>query len=210
MPKIKKASAKKHVITSCGVKILKSSHQYIKDLKAQGYQPEIYGHRVWQSGFVLMNYLKKHPLPKRTSVMELGCGWGITSVFLAKQYRASVTAVDADKHVAAYLALHANLNEVQVKFKRHRFEQITTKQLKGQHTLVGSDICFWESMENTLYNLVRRALRAGVQQVIIADPGRSPFWQLSERCQDKLHAKVVTHSINKPSPAEKYLLVINQ
>ncbi|MDE1465545.1 class I SAM-dependent methyltransferase [Spartinivicinus poritis] len=209
MPKLTTPSSK-HMITSCGVKILKGSHQYIKGLKAQGYQPAIYGHRIWQSGFVLMNYLKKHPLPKRTKVMELGCGWGITSVFLAKQYHASVTAVDADKHVAAYLALHAYLNQVQVEFKRNRFEKISTKQLKGQHTLVGSDICFWESMDDTLYNLIRRALKANVQQIIIADPGRSPFWRLSERCQTKLNAKMVSHRINKPTPTEKYLLVINQ
>lgn len=65
-------------------------------------------------------------------------------------------------------------------------------------------------MEDTLYNLIRRALRANVQQVIIADPGRSPFWYLSKRCQAKLNARVVSHQIKRPATIEKYLLVVSQ
>ena len=40
------------------------------------------------------------------------------------------------------------------------------------HTLMGTDICFWDEMTTPLFELIQRARAAGVEQVLIADPGR--------------------------------------
>lgn len=43
---------------------------------------------------LLEELMEKHPLPKGSTVMDLGCGRGVTSVFLAKEYGLHVFATD--------------------------------------------------------------------------------------------------------------------
>ena len=60
-----------------------------------------------------------------------------------------------------------------------RFEKLTQARLADVDIVAGADICFWDELTPVLYNLIRRSLRAGVKQIIIADPGRSPFYALA-------------------------------
>jgi hypothetical protein len=41
-------------------------------------------------------------------------------------------------------------------------------------------------MVDPLYSMIEKAVKAGVQQVVLADPGRPPFVKVSERCCEKL------------------------
>ncbi len=43
---------------------------------------------------LLEELMEKHPLPKGATVMDLGCGRGVTSIFLAKEYGLHVFATD--------------------------------------------------------------------------------------------------------------------
>lgn len=195
-------------IRTHGVTALLTSHAEIQRLKRAGHYPSIHGNKIWRSCFALIDYLHYHPIPDGSKIMDVGCGWGLTGVYLAKRYGAQVIAIDADDDVEPFLALHAEVNGVDVTFRQQRFQQITSAELKGVHTLVGSDICFWDELTKALYNLIRRALRAGVKQVLIADPGRPPFWDLADRCVQQLDAEVIDKRISHPVKTSKQLLLV--
>ena len=46
-----------------GLKILNAGHPSIRKLKSQGFQAEIHGNKFWNSSFLVMDYLKRNPLP---------------------------------------------------------------------------------------------------------------------------------------------------
>ena len=60
-----------------GLKILNAGHPSIRKLKSQGFQAEIHGNKFWNSSFLVMDYLKRNPLPQGIRVLEIGCGWGL-------------------------------------------------------------------------------------------------------------------------------------
>ena len=156
-----------------------------------------------------MNYLKMHPLKKNARVLEIGCGWGLLGIFCAKNFSAKVTGVDADKNVFPYLQLHSEINGVQVETEQSSFERLTKKRLADFDVILGSDICFWDEMATTLYNLTKRSLQAGVKQIIISDPCRSPFTELASRCkQDFPESRTITRRLSKPVRASGDLLII--
>lgn len=199
---------KPHLIQSHGIVALRSTHPEVRRLKRQNAYHAAHGNKVWRSSFVLMDYLMTHPIPRRVQVMDLGCGWGLSGIFMHKQFDAQVTGVDIDPGVIPFLSLQANLNQCQIQFKRQDFARISVKQLSPCHTLIGADICFWDSMSNTLFNLIRRARKAGAHQILIADPGRPPFWNLVERCSEAWGSQYITHSIQEPFKTTKYILVV--
>jgi predicted nicotinamide N-methyase len=193
-----------------GLRILNSSHPDIKRLKREGYVAELHGNKFWNSSFLIMNHLKRHPLKKGARVLELGCGWGLLGIFCAKNFSARVTGMDADKNVFPFLKLHSELNGVRIKTEHGTFEHLTKRRLSSFDVVLGSDICFWDDMSITLFNLIKRSLRAGVKQVIISDPCRSPFTDLANRCQDRLpNAYTVARRMSKPVRASGELLIVD-
>jgi len=209
-----------------GVYALRASHAGVRRLKRQLGNHSAHGNKVWRSSLVMMDYLYDNPLPDGSRVMDLGCGWGFGGIFLAKRQRAMVTAVDIDPSVEPFLNLQAATNGIetvteltapgQLCFQPGRFEKLSQQQLGGQHTLIGADICFWDELAELLFKLIRRALKGGCQQIIIADPGRPPFWGLVDRCIEVLDGRhgvevgVLTRRIYAPLKTEKYLLKITQ
>lgn len=195
-----------------GLKILNSNHKDIRRLKREGHVAEIHGNKFWNSSFLIMDYLKKHPLEKNVRVLEIGCGWGLLGIYCAKQFGAKVTGIDADANVLPYLQLHAELNEVEIEAKRMTFQQLSVEKLKGFDLILGADICFWDEMTGLLFNLTRRALKAGVKQVIIADPCRPPFTALAERSLEAYDdkAEVVEKWLKRPVHASGELLIVNK
>ncbi len=195
---------------SHGLTILNSNHKEIRRLKREGHTPEIHGNKFWNSSFLIMEYLKKHPLKKSTRVLEVGCGWGLLGIYCAKQFQSKVTGTDADPHVLPYLDLHAEINKVNVTSEKATFNQLTEERLKNFDVIYGADICFWDEMTRQLFNLARRAQKAGVKQMIIADPCRPPFTELSERCQKKFaDVEIEAKWIGKPVRASGELLILN-
>ena len=49
-----------------GVKVLNSNHKDIRRLKREGHIAEIHGNKFWNSSFLIMDHLRKHPLKKRS------------------------------------------------------------------------------------------------------------------------------------------------
>src|SRR5699024_5053080 len=82
-----------------GIKILSPQHPSIQALLAQNLEPVMHGDKVWDSTYVMMDYFTASPPPVGARLMDVGCGWGLLSVFAAKKLGMEVIAVDADSDV---------------------------------------------------------------------------------------------------------------
>ncbi|MFN3713307.1 MAG: class I SAM-dependent methyltransferase [Alcanivoracaceae bacterium] len=195
-------------IHSRGITVLKPSHSLIRKLKRELPEPCIHGDKVWDSSWLLMDELRRHPPAPGSTLMDLGCGWGPLCMFAARRLEQNVIGIDADRGVFPYLELHAQINGVAVETRQRRFEKLGRAELTGVDTLAGADICFWDELTPVLFRLIRRALNAGVERILIADPGRDPFYQLAERCQKAFTARVVERKTSTPKAALADLLIV--
>ena len=120
------------------------------------------------------------PVNDCRQAIELGCGWGGLSIFCAKHFEVSVTAVDLDPAVFPYLGVLADINDVKITQSVKNFTKLTGKFLGEAELIVGSDICFWNSLVKPLALTVNRALSSGTKRIVISDPGRPTFYEFCE------------------------------
>ena len=200
----------RHWIDYLGVKALRSTHPGVRKLKRlQRGHNSAHGNKVWRSSFVLMDYLTTYPPEPNSQVLDIGCGWGLPGIFLAKEYGVRVTGIDIDISVQPFLALQASANACHINFEARGFESLSKEELTAYTTIIGTDICFWDDLAQPLFEMIGLALESGVARVIIADPGRPPFWDLVELCMTTLDAEVVTRRIYQPWKTEKFILLVN-
>ena len=178
MPKLVRVP-ERNVEHAYGVYLLSYEHRLIKRLR-RDHQPTIHGQKSWESAYLMMDYLSHHPLPKKGQVMEIGCGWGAISVFCARKYGSKVLAVDLDPAVFPFMNVHSHINAVEISHRCADFSKIKGRELGQYQTIVGSDICFWDSLVKPLVNLATRALKNGAEQIVIADPGRPTFYEFCD------------------------------
>lgn len=196
---------------SFGLLLPTSKHQAVKALKSKNSTPCIHGNKVWLSSFALMTHLEHYVFIKKDHVLEIGCGWGPITCFLnTHKKKVKVTGLDADKHVEPYYRLTQKLNhQSPINFVHSSFEKIDHHFLAHFTILAGSDICFWDSMTNTLFELIQKAVKTKkIKHILIADPGRQPFWDLVDLCEDKFNAELHTIKLKKPKSSEKYILEV--
>lgn len=198
-----------HSIDYLGIKALRSRHPKIRKLKRQQQGHSAHGNKVWRSSFVLMDYLTTYPPTIASKILDVGCGWGLTGIFLAKKYSARVTAIDIDPSVEPFLQLQASVNKCDIAFQARSFETLTQADLSTYDSIIAADICFWDEMVGPLIDFIHLATESGVKKITIADPGRPPFWELSEYCTQSLGAEIVTRRIYQPWKTEKFILSIN-
>lgn len=187
----------KKEINAYGIKVLLSRHPAIRQLKKSN-MPMSHGNRFWWSSWLLMDYLKKTGLTKGSHVMEIGCGWGLAGIYCAKRHGARVTGIDIDGDVLPFAKLHAEINNTDVTFIKKGFDGIRIKDLRGVDILLGADICFWDSMTDSLKRLIKRAKKAGVRMVLISDPIRSPFEALCKYFTEGRGGEVLDWIANEP------------
>ena len=179
MPKLQRLP-EEHIEFAYGIFLLQHSHRLVKALKRR-HQPSVHGTRTWGSAYLLMDYLQEHPPAKNRKVMELGCGWGATSVFCAQQFGSKVTAVDLDPAVFPFVDVFAEINSVSLTNKCADFSRLAGPFL-GQHPLIiGGDICFWDNLVKPLKLLINRAIKNGTKRVVLTDPGRPPYYELCDQ-----------------------------
>lgn len=191
-----------------GVIMPTASHPAIRRVKRQGVYPSIHGNKLWKSSCLLIDYLKKHPPEHCRSVIDVGCGWGVSGIWCAKALGAQVTSVDADPDVFPFLEASAALNGVATTPLVSRFEQLSTRQLAQFDMLIAADICFWDELVTPVYNMVNRAVNAGVKQIVIADPERSTFFEMAQRCVDRHCADIIDWKTRSPIKASGALMII--
>jgi len=189
------------------VRLLFSQHPEIRKLK-QFNAPSVHGNRLWKSTWLLIDYLHRRGLPEGVRVMEVGCGWGLLGIFCAKRYGARVISVDLDAEVFPYLQLHSKVNEVEISTLKKDFDGLRTKHLQEVDLLIGADVCFWDTLVKPLKNLILRALRANVQQVLISDPGRPPFEEIGEYFAGKRGGEILDWTAQRPRRSEGKILKI--
>ena len=156
----------------------------------------------------MLDYLETHPLEDNSRALEIGCGWGLTGLYLNKFQKIAVKGIDIDSLVHPYFELQNKINGCEIDFEACSFESLSHQTLSEYQYLIGTDICFWDELTQPLFDLIQKARPAGVKKNLIADPGRPPFWALAERCADKLGSEVITRRIDQPWKSEKYILVI--
>ena len=98
-----------------GVRCLLSPHPKIRKLK-RVHRPESHGNKVWKTSWMLIDYLQRSETHINGAALDIGCGWGLTGIYLAKRYNTQVTAVDIDPEIHPYLQLHAEINKTQIRF----------------------------------------------------------------------------------------------
>ena len=191
-----------------GVKVLRSSDSRIRLLKRKNNDPIIHGQKIWGSSILLMDYFQHYCiLADGARVLEAGCGWGLASIYAA-QRGAFVTAVDADKSVFPYLQLHCGVNNVRLKTLKRRFEQLKISELRDCQLVFGGDVCFWDELVGIWFKLIARSFRAGVNRIILADPGRGSFHELADMCLNRWGYDSVEWSVNSPRRITGYILDI--
>ncbi len=191
-----------------GVRMPTASHPAVRRLKRQGIEPSIHGNKLWKSSCLLIDYLKKNPPEHCKQVIDVGCGWGISGIWCAKNFDSKVTSVDADKDVFPFLQATADINGVETRHLVSRFEKLSSKELSRYDMLIAADICFWDELVQPVTNMVNRAVKAGVKHILIADPERSPFFEVGERCADKHCAEVVEWRTRGSIEASGAIMVI--
>ena len=192
-----------------GLKILNARHKEIRRLKRDGHIAEIHGNKFWNSSFLIMDYLRQHPIPRSTRVLEIGCGWGLLGLFCSKKFSCHVHGIDADENVLPYLDLHARENNIKMTAEKKKFEQLTIAYLSQFNLILGADICFWDEMTMVLLKLIKRAQRGGVSTIMISDPCRPPFSDLAEKAKERFkEVSVVKKFLRKPVKASGEILII--
>lgn len=188
---------------------LRSSHRLIRRLKKH-FAPSVHGTKTWGAAFILMDYLSSHRPRRGTRIMDVGCGWGPASVYCAHRFRAEVTAVDRDPEVFPFLETLAALNGVELgerlTFQQAEFGKIDSHLLAAQQLLIGSDICFWDELVAPLARMVARGLRQGIEEVLISDPGRQPFFDLADRLGRRFHTELIPWYAVEPRRIEGTVL----
>lgn len=191
-----------------GVIMPTASHPAIRRVKRQGVSPSIHGNKLWKSSCLLIDYLNKNRPEHCRTVMDVGCGWGVSGIWCAKTLGSQVTSVDADPDVFPFLEASASVNGVTTTPLVSRFEKLSTKQLAQFDMLIAADICFWDELVNPVYNMVNRAVKAGVKHILIADPERSTFFEMAERCVDRHCADILDWQTSSPIKARGAIMVI--
>ena len=197
-----------HTRQAYGITSLTSRHPDVRRLKSKQAGHSLHGNKLWGSCYLLMEYLEHNPLENGTTVMDIGCGWGLGGIYCARTFNASVTAVDADPEVFPYLKLLAEHNQVAINTLVKRFERISQRELAQFDVIVGADICFWDELADTVYRLIERAIKAGVGKIILTDPQRPPFTDMAERCVDRHYAELLAVETSAPRRFTGSALVI--
>jgi len=192
-----------------GVAMPTSAHKVIRRVKRAGHEPSIHGTKLWKSSCLIIDYLHKNPPEHAKTVLDAGCGWGVTGIWCAKKLGSAVISMDADPAVFPYLEAVAELNKVSTSAMVNRFEKLTKRQLSSIDLLVGGDICFWDELVKPVNKMIDKAIEAGVKQIIIADPERPTFHTMAEKAIRKHGGDLINWSIGGKIKASGALLVIN-
>ena len=104
-----------------GTKVYMASHPKMRSLFRSDARPTDFGDKVWNSTLTLMRYLDGRTFGR---VIDIGCGWGILGIHLARNSGTRVTCVDADPKLQKVVELHSKLNDVRVSFKTANFDAL--------------------------------------------------------------------------------------
>lgn len=181
----------------------------IRKVKRAGHEPSIHGTKLWKSSFLAIDYLNEHRPEAVGTVLDAGCGWGITGIWCAKKWDSAVTSMDADAAVFPFLNAIAAYNSVSTTPLVQRFEKLTAPQLNRIDLLVAADVCFWDELVKPVGKMIDNAIDNGVKQILIADPERPTFHEMSERAIQRHGGELIEWKTQGSIESRGALLLIN-
>ena len=183
-----------------------SKHPEVRKLKKKYNNHSIHGYKIWNSSLVLIDALKKLNLKfsEDNLILDLGCGWGVLSSYLAMQ-GANVVGVDIDKKVKPYFEFISQLNDVYPKFIN---DDIFSKDFNIDYDyFIACDVCFYKKHTKDWAKFIKR-ITSENKQLLMSDPGRDPFWELLKIC-DVPHI-VERYHVKEPRKADSYLVILGE
>jgi predicted nicotinamide N-methyase len=181
MPKFEISDPINMVRSHCGTKIYMASHPALRSNMRGVNRPKHFGDKVWGASLHLVEYLEHI---SANHVLDIGCGWGLVGIHIARTINANVTCTDLDDCLEAIVLAHATLNEVAITFSALGFNDLLQTDL-NHDLIVGSDICFSDETVKQLIELIDHAQNCKARRIIIADIGRPDFTDLVNHCQKK-------------------------
>lgn len=197
------------VKTIAGLRVPYARHPGVRAIKRQGHFPSIHGTKLWSSGSVLIDYIASTSSVAPTSVIDVGCGWGLAGIWCAKTFGSAVAAVDADESVMPYLQLVSELNGVDVTPVVARFEQLEADLLGATDWLIGADICFWDELVDPVTAMITRAIDSGTKRIMIADPRREPFLHVADTILSEFGGELVEWRVDESRHSGVILVIEN-
>lgn len=200
------APPQKNTIGAYGIWLFNEKHPQIKKIKKE-VSPSVHGDRHWDSSYLIMDYFTQNAPKKKMRVLDVGCGWGPTSIFFASK-GCKVTGMDIDKDVFAFLDAQAEFNGVKVSKLTCAMKDMKKKDLANFDVIVGGDICFWDELADEWFAMLKRAAQAGVKKVVLADPGRSPFLALIDKCEKRWPTELLMWYALEPKKFTGSLMIV--
>lgn len=174
-----------------GIKYYTASHPQIKKHYREGKRPLEFGNKVWATTLVLLNRINKQERKfQDLKVLEIGCGWGLLGIYLAKKYSCKVTASDFDENVIPLVKIQAEANNVAIETKVASISELTIEYLRKFDLVIGSEVCYSDEVAKDLTRLIERSMVAGVKKLILADPGRPDFKEFMKNSIELYQAEV--------------------
>lgn len=205
---MKQSSIGRSEIRSHGIRLLLPNHKSIRKLR-KTHVPSNHGHKVWPTSWLVIDYMKNTRLKSGKRVLDLACGWGLSGIFCAKVFHSKVTWIDGDDAVYPYLNLLAEKNKVTGNFMHMDINKVGSRILRNTDIVVASDICFCDSLIDTLRRFINRAKNASVSHIYISDPGRWPFFDLSEPYLNKKGVELIDWKVRRPVESEGKILKLS-
>ena len=100
---------------------------------------------------------------------------------LSKQYECLFSCPGAKLATAGRALVSIHGKSVGVRKRGRDFTKMPGNLLGEQNVIVGSDVCFWDSLVDPLVKMTWRALKNGTKRVVIADPGRPTFYEFCDK-----------------------------
>lgn len=195
------------VYLAYGTFFFKTHHSFIRRLRRY-YEASTYGTRAWPASFLLIDYLQHHAPTVGEHVVEIGCGWAAAGVHTAVHWHTNVTGVDVDENVFPYMHMLASLNDVKLQQLHKKIEDLDDDDLRSADLIIGSDICFWDELVQPIFDMINRGFANRVKRVVLADPGRAPFYELADLCAETWEAELLSWYAVEPSKFAGEILVV--
>ena len=181
------------------IKIPLSSDKDIKKIKRTKDKPVSNGNKVWNSSLTIIDFLSRYNLKNIDTTIDIGCGWGVVLAYLEKQ-GVDCVGIDVDKNMKHYVDVVNKLNKTNVEVLHMDYKELPKETFSKVDLVIGCDICYWENHVGNIVDLIKLAKCP----VLIADPGRDTFWELTEKVKGNLHEIL----LKKPRAVRGYVYEI--